>query len=264
MDPFHRSLTNMRRLSFPGLLLIVLAGLGGCASAPKRPYPPSDNDPLQSVNRVTYRFNDAVDRAVFKPVAKGYKKYTPSPVRRSVGNFFDNISSPVVIVNDLLQGKVVDALSDTGRFVVNSTVGVLGIFDPATQFGLDKHDEDFGQTLGKWGVPPGPYLVIPFLGPSDLRDAPARYVDAQMNPLYQYEKDRTRIAAQAIYIVDTRANLLDAEDFLTNAFDPYVTLREAYLQRRRYLIYDGNPPPQYPEEDFEDEPDDSTAPPGKR
>ncbi|MGH9173005.1 MAG: MlaA family lipoprotein, partial [Vicinamibacterales bacterium] len=179
---------------------------------------------------------------VLRPVAKGYRKVTPRPVRKGVTNFFDNLMTPIDIVNNLLQAKFVPALSDTGRLVMNTTLGIGGIFDPATDAGIPEHDEDFGQTLAVWGVPAGPYLVVPFLGPSTLRDGIALYPDSQLTPLVKYHDSNVTDKAQILYGINTRERLLGADKAIEDALDPYIFLREAYLQNRVYVIHDGNPP----------------------
>lgn len=197
------------------------------------------NDPLEGYNRFVFGFNDKADRFVLKPIAKGYKAVTPDPVERSVRRFFDNLGEVVNVFNDILQGKFGQAANDTGRFLVNSTVGVLGFFDVAEDMGLRKNDgEDFGQTLGHWGVGSGPYFVIPFLGPSTVRDAPARIVDTLVNPISQIDDTPTRYTVYAVDFITTRAQLLDAEELITG--DKYVFIREVYLQRRAYLVNDGD------------------------
>ena len=218
------------------LAAVALASLlGACAStnAPKA-------DPLEGLNRATDAFNDAADRAVLKPVAKGYKAITPDFVRAGITNALSNIGDVSVGVNNLLQGKARDGFSDFGRVLVNSTLGVLGLFDVATPMGLDRHEEDFGQTLGAWGVGPGPYLVIPFMGPSTLRDSVGRGVDGQMGWYKQVDHVPTRNSAWGTELINVRANLLGAGDALDQAaLDRYQFLRDAYLQRRLRLVNDG-------------------------
>lgn len=216
-----------------------IALLSGCASSgsPKDP-----SDPWEGMNRPFYNFNDALDRNFFTPVAKGYVKVTPQPVRAGVTKFFDNVSYLNVIANDLLQGKLNDFVSDTGRFVVNSTVGIGGIFDPATGLGMPAHDEDFGQTLGKWGAGEGRYLVLPLMGPNSLRDLPDIGTSMALNPL-TYLNAVVTIPLGVVNAVNTRANLLEASNIRDQAaLDPYTFVREAYRQQRLFKIYDGNPP----------------------
>lgn len=219
--------------------LVVLLSLlsAGCASQPNAKTDP--RDPFERVNRATYKFNDALDHAVLRPVAKGYKKVTPQFVQTGVSNFFTNLGQPTVIVNDLLQAKFVPALSDTGRFLLNTTAGIGGLLDPASAAGLDKHDEDLGQSFGKWGVPAGPYLMVPFFGPTTVRDGIGRLGDVYTDPLYYVEEDKVRYSIYALSLVNLRAGLLDTDQTLEQAFDKYAFLRNAYLQRREYQVTDG-------------------------
>jgi phospholipid-binding lipoprotein MlaA len=193
-----------------------------------------------------YEFNDWFDYYVGKPVAKGYRAVLPTPVRRSFSNFFNNLREPIVIVNDLLQAKFAQAASDTGRFVTNTLVGILGLFDPASHIGMPRHDEDFGQTFGLWGVGDGPYLVLPFLGPRNLRDTVGWVGDWYLwaPNLVEAVSTGERNTLVVVNFVDTRAALLDATDILEMAAgqDPYVFVREAYRQRRQHLIHDGKVP----------------------
>ncbi|MFZ1907722.1 MAG: VacJ family lipoprotein [Burkholderiales bacterium] len=221
------------------LLALALAGASGCASVPN----PDPSDPLEGFNRSVYRFNDAFDRAVAKPVATAYKEVLPNPVRNGVRNFFSNIADLFIGVNNLLQGKPEEALTDWGRFAFNTTFGMLGIADWATDMGLDKHNEDFGQTLGRWSVGSGPYVVLPFLGPSDVRDSFGTALDMYTDPVSNHTPVDERNSAIALRLVSQRADLLDASRLLEQAaLDPYLFMRDAYLQRRRSLIYDGRPP----------------------
>lgn len=220
-----------------------------------------NSDPLEGFNRTMYTFNDNLDVYVLKPVAKGYRAVLPSPVRTGVSNFFGNLHDPVIMLNNLLQGKVVDAISDFWRFVTNTVVGIYGLFDVASELGLEKHNEDFGQTLGKWGTGEGVYVVWPFFGPSTLRDTGGDIVDWQFYPPNRMEESSTRDKLYALEVVNRRAQLLDASDILEQAGgkDPYVFVREAFRQRRKNLIYDGNPPTEAPDAIlFED---DKPAPP---
>lgn len=195
-------------------------------------------DPYEGFNRAMFSFNEKADKYVLKPVSKGYKFITPDPVERGIGRVFSNLGEIVTVGNDLLQGKFGQAANDTGRFLVNSTLGVAGIFDVATHVGLPKNEkEDFGQTLGVWGLGSGPYLVLPFLGPSTLRDAPARLVDGYANPINFVDHVPTRNTIYGTEVVSGRAALLDAEELISG--DKYVFLRDVYLQRRSYLVSDG-------------------------
>lgn len=211
----------------------------------------STPDPWEGLNRKIYAFNDVADRYVLKPVAKSYQWITPDFVETGVGNAFSNILDINTILNDLLQMKFGQALSDTGRFALNTTVGLAGLFDVASPIGLEKHNEDFGQTLGYWGVGPGPYLVIPFLGPSDLRDGFSLIVDSQTNIINEVDHIPTRNQIYALRVIDGRANLFAAEQLLTG--DKYTFLRDAYLQRREFLVKDGVTEDTFGEEDYEDE-----------
>ncbi len=233
--------------------LLSLALLAtGCATAPGRT---NGDDPWQKVNRGVYKFNDTLDRAALKPVAKGYVKITPRWFRAGVGNFFSNLTYPVTMVNEFLQGKGRLGVRDTGRFLVNTTIGIGGLFDVATRMGLEANDEDFGQTLAVWGVGSGPFLNLPFFGPSSLRDAPSRVVDYFLGPLtYIDEPWELEWSLRALDLVHSRAELLPLDDTLKRAYDPYAFTRDAWIQRREFKIYDGNPPP----ETVEDEPADTT------
>ncbi|HEX4857396.1 MAG TPA: VacJ family lipoprotein, partial [Usitatibacteraceae bacterium] len=200
---------------------------------------------LEGLNRTTDAFNDAVDRAVLKPVAQGYVAVTPGFLRAGVSNASSNLGDVAVGLNNLLQGKPGAALSDAGRFLVNSTLGILGLFDVATPMGLEKHEEDFGQTLGTWGIGPGPYLVVPFMGPSTLRDSFGRGVDSQAGWAKQVDHEPTRYSAFALELINLRAGLLGAGKTLDEAaLDRYQFLRDAYLQRRLRLVHDGKVTPQ--------------------
>jgi phospholipid-binding lipoprotein MlaA len=220
-----------------GAALLSAFVLGGCATNG------TPGDPLEPLNRGIYQFNDTVDKAVLKPVATGYKEVLPSPVRTGVSNFFSNLDDVLVVMNDVFQFKIEQGLADFSRLFVNSTIGVAGVFDVATPWGMEKHNEDFGQTLGKWGIGNGAYLVLPFLGPSTVRDGVGRVVDAQADPVMNVDHIPTRNSMIVLDAVDRRARLLEVGKVLDEAaLDPYVFVREAYLQRRRSLVYDGHPP----------------------
>lgn len=194
-------------------------------------------DPWEEFNRKIHGFNDWADRWFLKPVAVGYTKVFPTPLRRSVSNFYDNLWLPLTIVNQLLQGKGGAAMNDTGRFLMNTTVGLAGLFDPATAAGLDYHEEDFGQTFGKWGVPSGPYLVLPLLGPSTVRHGVGRIGDALLFPPRYIEHDGWRYAAYGLWVIDTRSRLLGIEELVSG--DRYLFIRDVYLQSVEFQIKDG-------------------------
>lgn len=223
-----------------GLMALgMVAALGGCASTDTRS---ASNDPWEKPNRAFYNFNDAIDRNFFTPVAKGYVWVAPKPVRASVTNAFQNVSYLNVIANDALQGKFGTFASDTGRFVVNSTVGLGGLFDPASHIGLPEHEEDLGQTFGTWGMSEGRYLVLPLMGPNSLRDLPNFASSMALNPL-TYLNAVVTVPLGVLNAINARANLLDDTNIRDQAaLDPYTFVREAYRQRREFLIYDGNPP----------------------
>ena len=213
---------------------VLLLACNGVAAADEAPNP----DPWEGLNRKIYAFNDFADRYFMKPVAKGYRNVTPNFLQRSISNFFSNLSYPLVAMNQMLQGKFRLSASDTGRFIVNTTLGIGGLFDPATAAGLPSHEEDFGQTFAKWGIHSGPYLVLPFLGPSTVRDGTGSIVNFYAQPVrYLIDDETTRYSLTALNFIQIRASLLDTEQFLGG--DRYVFLRDAYLQRRDYLIHDG-------------------------
>lgn len=213
------------------LIVFLLFGFAGTSQANE------EDDPFESVNRVTFAFNDYLDRYLLKPVAKGYRKITPDFAEEGIGNFFDNLSEPLNILNNLLQGKPADAGTDGLRLLVNTTVGIFGFIDIGSRIGLDRHDEDFGQTLGVWGADSGPYLVLPFLGPSTVRDAIGRVPDSYLSPKQEIDHDLTRYEAYALDIVSTRADLLDKEKLM--AGDRYSFIRDAFLQNREFKVNDG-------------------------
>lgn len=199
-------------------------------------------DPFESVNRAIWRFNDAVDGWVVRPIAVGYDRYTPDVVRMIVRNVLSNLLDPYIGLNNFLQGKPAAGFSDLGRFALNSTFGFFGFGDPASDVGLEKHREDFGQTLGRWGVPSGPYLVLPLFGPSDVRDGIGFGIDAWAALIGRFDDVAFRNSLAATEFVESRARLLPAERVLDDAFDRYLLVRDSYLQRRRNLIWDGEPP----------------------
>ena len=222
--------------------LLVAVLLAGCATTETLDGE-INPDPYEDTNRSFYRFNDTLDRHIMTPVAKNYVKAVPEPVRSSVTNFFDNVEYLNVILHSFLQGKLGQSISGVTRFVVNSTLGIGGLFDVATSLGLKEHDEDFGQTLATWGVDQGAYLYIPLLGPYTARNSPDTAGAYFSNPL-TYISTLYLLPVTFLNLVNDRANLLEASEFVNEAaIDPYSFTREAYLQQRQYLIHDGDPPP---------------------
>ncbi len=220
------------------LATIVTAALSACVTLPPNS-PRSPKDPWESWNRGVYRFNDKLDRAIAKPVARTYVRAVPQPIRTGVSNFFANLNTPTVLVNDALEGKFLAAGNDLGRFLLNTTVGVGGILDPATSAGLQHNEADFGLTLGHWGVHAGPFVELPLLGPSDLRDAPAKLVDTYTNPRQYIKNSYVKYGLYLPYLVDERAALLPLDETIRNAYDPYAFIRDAYLARRAYQVSNG-------------------------
>ena len=236
-----RNITLLLKLSILSAVLV----LSGCASTNTSV---GVNDPFERYNRTMYSINDTLDRAIIKPAAQGYDAVLPDPIQMGVSNFFSNLNEITVILNDLLQLKFGQAFDDTGRFLLNSTVGMAGIFDVAGHAGHEANDEDFGQTLGVWGVEPGAYVVLPFFGPRTVRDSFGLVADIYTDPVTYVDDAGARNALTALNVVDTRANLLGVKKVLDEAaLDEYSYVRDAYLQRRQNLVYDGNPP----EEDFD-------------
>ena len=220
-------------------LLVLAALLAGCATTGEG----GSRDPWEGFNRKSFAFNEKLDEVVLKPVATGYTKIVPGFAREGVNNFFDNLEDIGTTLNNFLQGKPKEGASDLGRFVVNSVLGVFGLWDVATPMGLEKHYEDFGQTLGVWGVQSGPYFVIPFLGPSTARDAPARVVDPSWYYASVLDNNTLYWSIWGLDKVRIRANLFQAEGVLQEAaLDKYSFIRDAWLQRRRNMVYDGSPP----------------------
>jgi phospholipid-binding lipoprotein MlaA len=213
-----------------------------------------DPDPWRKFNEKSHNFNEFFDRNLLKPVAKGYKKVTPDALNKGITNFFNNLGEPINFVNDLLQAKPKEAAVDFGRFAVNSTVGLLGFFDIATRIEWHRNNEDLGQTLGKWGVPSGPYVVIPFLGPSTVRDGLVKLPESftNLNPLYAATDDTSVvIGSTVINIIDTRADLLEAEKILTGMGNRYTAMRDVYLSTREYDVKDGEVEDEFMSEDMD-------------
>lgn len=217
------------------ICILVFACLNlGCVTAHR---PNSVSDPLETYNRTVYGFNTAIDKVILRPVAKAYAFLVPSPVAQGIGNFFSNLSQITTVANDILQANTRYIVRDTGRFAINSTVGILGIFDVASRAGLEKHTEDFGLTLAKWGVKDSPYFVIPLLGPSTIRDAVSLPIDYYALSAWPYIKPSgTRSALYTLQGIHQRKLLLAADKLVDEAFDSYVFVRSAYLQKRRYMM----------------------------
>lgn len=214
------------------LIVALSAGLVPIAQA-------ETPDPWEGFNRKVFAFNDFLDRWLLKPVAKGYKKIVPVPVRRSIGNAFDNIDTPATAVNQFLQGKPGDGFTDSGRFLVNTTLGIAGLFDVASRMGFPKHQEDFGQTFGRWGAGSGNHVMLPFRGSSTVRDTFGLVLDSLTNPLRFISPVEARYGTYALSITDVRVDLLAAESLMNDSGDAYLFQRDAFLQRREYLVQDG-------------------------
>jgi phospholipid-binding lipoprotein MlaA len=243
----------------PALLIALL--LSGCATTQQTA--PSPRDPFERMNRGVYRFNDTMDRAFLKPAAKGYRAVVPPVARKGIGNALSNLAYTTTLVNNILQLKPGRAMEDLTRLIVNTTIGVAGLWDPATKMGIPRNDEDFGQTLGRWGVPSGPFIMLPFFGPSSVRDTPGLAVDMFTDGSHYIEEDKVRYSLLGLEILDLRVSLFPLDETLAGTYDPYAFIRNAYLQRREYLVKDGaieEEPLEDPE--FEDpEPEDPAAGP---
>lgn len=225
------------RIKSATVAVVAVGLLAGCATSG------NPKDPIEGFNRAMFAFNEGLDSAIIKPVATGYEAVLPAPVRTGVTNFFSNIEDLFIGVNNLLQGKVPEAFSDLGRVAINTTIGLLGVIDWASDAGLEKHEEDFGQTFGRWGVGNGAYVVIPVFGPRTARDTAGLVLDVAADPVANHKPARTRDAALVLRVVNDRADLLAADKVIEEAaLDKYAYTRDAYLQRRRNLIHDGNPP----------------------
>lgn len=232
-----KSQNTVSRFKATLLALTLSALLGGCATSG------NPKDPIEGFNRAVFAFNEGLDTVLIKPVAQGYDAVLPTPVRTGVTNFFGNIADLFIGVNNLLQGKPDQALSDLGRVAINSTIGILGLFDVATEAGLEKHEEDFGQTFGRWGAGDGAYVVIPVFGPRTVRDTAGLVLDMAVDPVGSVDHVATRNALTGLRLIDTRADLLPADKVIEEAaLDKYAYVRDGYLQRRRNLVHDGNPP----------------------
>ena len=222
------------------IIILMLSLLSACASVPGGP---TEGDPFESFNRAMFSFNDGLDDYFLKPVAEGYDAVLPNPIKTGISNFFSNIGDIFVILNDLLQFKFAQAIEDTGRFIFNTTIGLGGLIDVATPMGLTKHNEDFGQTLATWGVGDGPYIVLPFFGSRTLRDTSDLIILYSYDPIHEIENKEALYGTIFLRTIDIRYNLLQASRVVEQAaLDKYSFIRDAYLQNRKNLIYDGNPP----------------------
>jgi phospholipid-binding lipoprotein MlaA len=230
-----------------GIAAVLVLGLAGCATTDEYADP---RDPWEGYNRWMYAFNDEVDKAIIKPLAKGYKAITPAPIDRGITNFFNNLGEVRSIINNLLQFKLQRAVNDVGRLAVNSTIGLLGFIDVASNMNLPPYDEDFGQTFAVWGVDTGPYIVLPLLGPSTGRDTIGLALDWTVEPVrWMTDSSAARTGLLGLWFIDRRADLLGASKIMEQAaLDPYEFMRDAYLQKRLNDVYDGNPPEEMDDE----------------
>lgn len=241
MGRFFTEIKLMQHRAIIVFLAALVSLTSGCATVTKDGE--IDKDPYEGFNRTMYSFNEGLDNAVLKPLAKGYNAITPEPVNKGVTNFFNNLADVGSAINNLLQMKLSRAANDVGRVLINTTIGLLGFVDVASNLDMPSYKEDFGQTLGTWGSESGPYIVLPFFGPSSGRDAIGLVVDWFTDPVTYIEDDTTRWSLRGLNVVDTRADLMNASRVLNQAaLDPYIFTREAYLQKRRSEVYDGNPP----------------------
>lgn len=221
-------------------IICICSFVSGCATLP--PGAPVDYDPWEKQNRRLFRFNEAIDKVTLKPIAKGYRKIVPEPVRRGVTNFGQNLGAPRNMINNFLQGKPRHGFGELARFIVNTTIGIGGIFDIATASGLEAHPEGFGQTAAVWGLPAGPYVMIPFMGPQTLRSAVLLPANIEFDILHHVDESSVRDRLWALRTIDVRHRVLSLEDLLQDSKDPYISLRESYLQNQEFQIYDGDPP----------------------
>lgn len=241
------------RLSLPATILVALL-IAGCASANVTPKEErAASDPWEPMNRASYGVHTAIDNVTLRPLGKAYRKVVPAFIRRGVTNFSENLVVPRSVVNNLLQGKFENGATESVRFVLNSTVGLGGLIDVATVTGVERHDENFKQTFAVWGIPQGPYVFVPVLGPHTLSDLVALPLDFASDPLWHYDESAVRDKVVVARAINLRARLLAADKLLDDSKDPYITLRESYLQNREYQIYDGDPPI---DDDFYDDFDD--------
>ncbi len=238
-------------------VMACMTVLTACVTLPAG-HKPDPRDRFERMNRSIYAFNVAFDRAILRPAAVGYVKVTPTPVRRSVSNFLSNLAYPRTIINDGLQAKFRDGANDLARLLMNSVIGIGGLFDPASRAGLDRHVEDFGLTLGRWGVQTGPFVMLPFLGPSSVRDTVGLIPDEAMNPGWYISNPYASWGLFVINAIDIRVALFPTDKPIASAFDPYAFVRNAWLQHRDYLVHGESATP----EELPPDPDDAdSAPP---
>ena len=229
------SIFRITKHFFPIFALIFLSG---CSYQNELINDPAG--PRESRNRSIYAFNENLDAAILEPAADGYDYITPNFLQKGFNNFFDNINYPVTIINQVLQGNIGESLQDTLRFTINSSIGLLGLFDPASSMGLPEHDEDFGQTLAVWGIKEGPYLMLPFFGPKTLRSLVGDLTDVLFNPLLNIDDTNLKMKANIINILQDRSDLSTFEEELDNSFDSYQYIKDSYIQNRKYKIYNGD------------------------
>jgi phospholipid-binding lipoprotein MlaA len=242
------------RVTLPLLLLLVgCAGNSAKDAAADGEAVRSPQDPWEPLNRSMYVIHDTLDRYTLRLVARGYKAVIPDFARRGVTNFSRNLLAPRSMVNNFLQGKAGPGFNELGRFIINSTLGIVGLIDVATLQGMSVYDEDFSQTMAVWGVPEGPFVFIPILGPNTLLEAVTLPIDLASDLLYHYDNSSVRDKLYVLRAIDVRARLLTAETLLADSQDPYLTLRESYLQNRRFQVHDGDPPTTEEEDDLFDE-----------
>lgn len=240
------------RHNFIGICIVVVTMLAGCAGS--IPAAPKDQraatDPWEPLNRRIHNFNTGFDNVTFKPLAKGYEKVVPEFAKKGVGNFSTNLLAPRNIINNLLQGKGGRAMVEFGRFLMNTTFGIGGLFDPATASGLEAYPESFGETFAVWGISDGPYVMIPILGPRTLSGAFALPLDIIVDPLFHLDDNSTKWSIYGVRAIDMRERLFAAEALIEDSFDKYLSIRESFLQNWQFRIYDGDPPE---DDDFYDD-----------
>jgi phospholipid-binding lipoprotein MlaA len=240
MNSFYTSNNHSVQAWLRSLFVVITLACGcvGCAAGKSSQTQPNP-DPFEVINRPIYQFNNITDKYLLRPAGRGYNFITPRLLRNGISNFFDNITYPGTVINGFLQAEFKQGFSDTGRFVLNSTLGLLGFVDVASQAGLARHDEDFGQTFAVWGIPSGPYIMVPLLGPRTVRSGIGTFADVRVNPLIQYDNSSVRDKLLILWTIESRASLVGPDEVIFDAFDPYLFVRDAYLQNRKFLINNG-------------------------